>query len=153
MVLLAPLQGPVAARQAASSEKLFLRGDTVLFLGVGIPHSCALNSYFKRGDRIGFRFTAINPATGTRDRASQLVVHLNYRGQTIVLPMRDRQNVKQPEREFWIAEWKVPDDAVTGIINYTVTARDPQGRTGEFKPFDVESSQIMIVEDRAWLKR
>jgi hypothetical protein len=152
-VVLATLQGSLAAGQAASSGKLFLRGETVLFLGVGIPHSCALNSYFKRGDRIGFRFTAINPATGTRDRATQLVVHLNYRGQMIDIPMRDRQNVKQPEREFWIAEWKVPDDAVTGIINYTVTARDPQGRTGEFKPFDVESSQITIVEERAWLKR
>ena len=151
--VLATLHGSVAARQAASSEKLFLRGETVLFLGVGIPHSCALNSYFKRGDRIGFRFTAINPATGQRDRATQLVVHLNYRGQTIDVPMRDRQNVKQPEREFWIAEWKVPADAMTGIITYTVTARDPQGRTGEFKPFDVESSQVMIVEDRAWANR
>ena len=152
-VVLATLHGSPAAGQGASSEKLFLRGETVLFLGNGIPHSCSLNSYFKRGDRIGFRFTAINPATGTRDRATQLVVHLNYRGQTIDVPMRDRQNVKQPEREFWIAEWKVPDDAMTGLINYTVTARDPQGRTGEFKPFDVESSQITIVEDRAWLKR
>jgi hypothetical protein len=152
-LLLALLQGSPAAGQSASSEKLFLTGDTVLFLGVGIPHSCALNSYFKPGDRIGFRFTAINPATGTRDRASQLVVHLNYRGQTIDLPMRDRQNVKQPERAFWIAEWKVPDDAMTGIINYSVTARDPQGRTGEFKPFDVAPSQITIVEPRAWEKR
>ena len=152
-VVLAMLKGFPAAGQETSGEKLFLRGETVLFLGNGIPHSCALNSYFKRGDRIGFRFTAINPATGKRDRASQLVVHLNYRGQTIDIPMRDRQNVKQPEREFWIAEWKVPDDAMTGIINYTVTARDPQGRTGEFKPFDVESSQVTIVEDRAWLKR
>ena len=153
VVLLTTLQGPVAARQTASSEKLFLRGDTVLFLGNGIPHSCALNTYFKRGDRIGFRFTAINPATGQRDRASQLVVHINYRGQTIDVPMRDRQNVKQPEREFWIAEWKVPDDAMTGTIRYTVTARDPQGRTGEFTPFEVESSQITVVEDGAWLKR
>ena len=152
-VLLAALQGSPAAGQGASSEKLFLTGDTVLFLGVGIPHSCSHNSYFKRGDRIGFRFTAINPATGKRDRATQLVVHLNYRGQTIDLPMRDRQNVKQPEREFWIAEWKVPDDAMTGIIPYTVTARDPQGRTGEFKPFEVAPSQITIVEPRIWTTR
>ena len=152
-LVFAALQGSPAAGQAASGEKLFLRGDTVLFLGNGIPHSCSHNSYFKRGDRIGFRFTAINPATGTRDRASQLVVHINYRGQTIDIPMRDRQNVKQPEREFWIAEWKVPDDAMTGIIHYTVTARDPQGRTGEFKPFDVAPSQITIVEDRAWAVR
>ncbi len=153
VVVLATLLGSPAAGQDASGDKLFLRGETVLFLGNGIPHSCALNSYFKRGDRIGFRFTAINPATGTRDRATQLVVHVNYRGQTIDLPMRDRQNVKQPERDFWIAEWKVPDDAMTGIINYTVTARDPQGRTGEFKPFEVESSQITVVENNAWLKR
>ena len=153
LVVLATLRGSPAAGQEASSEKLFLRGDTVLFLGVGIPHSCGHYSYFKRGDRIGFRFTAINPATGTRDRATQLVVHINYRGQTIDLPMRDRQNVKQPERDFWIAEWKVPDDAMTGLINYTVTARDPQGRTGEFKPFDVEPSQITIVENRAWMNR
>jgi hypothetical protein len=67
--------------------------------------------------------------------------------------MRDRQNVKQPEREFWIAEWKVPDDAMTGIIPYTVTARDSQGRIGEFKPFDVAPSQITIVEPRIWEKR
>jgi len=145
-LLLATLQGSPAAGQGASSEKLFLRGDTVLFLGLGIPRSCSQNSYYKRGDRIGFRFTAINPATGKRDRASQLVVHLTYRGKTIDLPMRDRQSEKQPEREFWIAEWKVPDDALTGTIPYTVTARDPQGRTGEYKPFDVEPSRLTIVE-------
>ena len=134
------------AGQGAASEKLFLRGDTVLFLGLGVPRSCSQNSYFKRGDRIGFRFTAINPATGKRDRATQVVVHLTYGGKTIDLPMRDRQSDKQPEREFWIAEWKVPDDAGTGILRYTVTAKDPQGRTGEYKPFDVDPSQLTIIE-------
>ena len=144
--LLAMTQGPVSARQAASSEKLFLRGDTVLFLGLGVPRSCSHNSYFKRGDRIGFRFTALNPATGMRDRATQLVVHVMYGGKTIDIPMRDRQTDKQPERDFWIAEWKVPDDARTGIIRYTVTAKDPQGRTGEYKPFDVDPSQLTVIE-------
>jgi hypothetical protein len=145
-VLLATLQGSPAAGQAASGEKLFLRGDTVLFLGLGVPRSCSMNSYFKRGDRIGFRFTALNPVTGTRDRASQLVVHVMYGGKTIDLPMRDRQTDKQPERDFWIAEWKVPDDAPKGTIRYTVTARDSQGRTGEYKPFEVEPSQLTIVD-------
>jgi hypothetical protein len=140
------VQGSPAAGQGASSEKLFLRGDTVLFLGLGIPRSCSQNSYFKRGDRIGFRFTAINPATGKRDRATQVVVHVTYGGKTIDLPMRDRQSDKQPEREFWIAEWQVPADARTGTIRYTVTAKDPQGRTGEYKPFEVEPSQLTIVE-------
>ena len=146
VLLLATLQGSPAAGQGASGEKLFLRGDTVLFLGLGVPRSCSMNSYFKRGDRIGFRFTALNPATGTRDRASQLVVHVMYGGKTIDLPMRDRQTDKQPERDFWIAEWKVPDDAPKGTIRYTVTARDSQGRTGEYKPFEVEPSQLTIVD-------
>jgi len=51
---------------------------------------------------------AVNPATGTRDRATQLVVHVIFAGKTIDLPMRDRQNANQPEREFWVAKWMVP---------------------------------------------
>jgi hypothetical protein len=31
-------------------------------------------------------------------------------------------------------------------VRYTVTAKDPQGRTGEYKPFDVDTSQLTIVE-------
>jgi hypothetical protein len=43
-------------------------------------------------------------------------------------------------------KWMVPADAPTGIIRYTVTAKDSEGRTGEWKPFDVEASQLTIVE-------
>jgi hypothetical protein len=32
-----------------------------------------------------------------------------------------------------------PADAPTGIVRFTVTAKDKYGRTGEFKPFDVEA--------------
>jgi hypothetical protein len=105
-----------------------------------------LSSEYKRGDSIGFRMTAINPATGKRDRATEMVVHLTFAGKTIDIPMRDRQNERQPEREFWIAKWVVPDDAPTGIVRYTVTAKDSQGRTGEYKPFEVEPSQVRIIE-------
>ena len=90
--------------------------------------------------------TAINPATGKRNRATQLVVHLSFAGKTLDIPMRDRQTEKQPERDFFVAKWMVPDDAPTGIVRYTVTAKDPQGHTGEFKPFEVQASQITIVE-------
>jgi hypothetical protein len=121
-------------------------GDVTYFFGPGRPLNCTLNNRYKRGEPVGFRMTAINPATGQRDRATELVVHLTYAGKTIDLPMRDRQNEKQPERTFWVAKWMVPDDAPTGIVRYTVTAKDPQGRTGEFKPFEVDASQITIVE-------
>jgi hypothetical protein len=128
------------------SGHLTVYGDLVYFFGPGKPLNCTMSNRYKKGDPVGFRATAINPATGTRDKATELVVHLTYGGKTIDIPMRDRQTVKEPEREFWVAKWIVPEDAPLGIVRYTITARDPQGRTGEFKPFEVQASQITIVE-------
>jgi hypothetical protein len=45
-----------------------------------------------------------------------------------------------------VAKWTVPADAPIGVVKYTVSAKDSQGRTGEFVPFDVQTSQITIVE-------
>ena len=137
----------LAGQTSSSGDRLVVYGDTVFFFGPGKPLNCTLTNQFKKGQPVGFRMVAINPATGKRDRATQLVVHLSYNGKTVDIPMRDRQTEKQPEREFWVAKWIVPDDATTGIVRYTVTAKDPQGRTGEFKPFDVEASQITIIGD------
>ena len=130
---------------SGQGDRLVLFGDIVYFYPPGHAKNCLLNNQFKRGEPVGFRMNAINPGTGKRDRATQLVVHLSYAGKTVDVPMRDRQNEKQPEREFWVAKWTVPDDAPMGIVRYTVTAKDPQGRMGEFKPFDVQASQITIV--------
>ena len=130
----------------AQADHLVLYGDMAYFFGPGKPLNCTLNNRFKRGDPVGFRMTAINPATGKRDRATQLVVHLDYAGKTLDLPMRDRQTAQQPEREFWVLKWIVPADAPSGIVRYTVTAKDPEGRTGEWKPFEVETSQLTIVD-------
>ena len=136
----------LAGQTPSGGDRLVVYGDVVYFYHPGDPRNCILNSRFKRGEPVGFRMTAINPATGKRDRATQLVVHLNYNGKTIDLSMRDRQTDQQPERDFFVVLWTVPNDATTGIVRYTVTAKDPQGRTGEFKPFDVAASQITIVE-------
>jgi hypothetical protein len=40
----------------------------------------------------------------------------------------------------------VPADAPIGIVRYTVTATDKYGRSGEFKPFEVQASQLTIAE-------
>jgi hypothetical protein len=89
-------------------DRLVVYGDLTYFYGPGKPRNCILNSVYKRGEPLGFRMTAINPATGKRDRATQLVVHLQYGGKTIDISMRDRQNDQQPEREFWVAKWDGP---------------------------------------------
>ena len=137
---------PIPGMAQREGERLILSGDMAYFFGPGKPLNCTLNNRYKRGDPAGFRMTAINSATGKRDRATQLVVHLTYGGKTLDLPMRDRQTAQQPEREFWVLKWMVPADAPLGIVRYSVTAKDPQGRTGEWKPFEVESSQLTIVE-------
>ena len=145
VILLAALVIPGLAREGKG--RLVLSGDIVYFFGVGkSPLNCTYQNRFKRGEPVGFRMTAINPETGKRDRSTQLVLHLTYGGKTLDLPMRDRQTVQQPEREFWVMKWMVPADAPTGIVRYTVTAKDAEGRTGEWKPFDVEASQLTIVE-------
>ena len=134
------------AGQSQPGGTLVVFGDTTYFFGQGKPNNCYMNNRYKRGEPVGFRMTALNPETGKRDRATQLVVHLAYGGKTLDLPMRDRQTEQQPEREFWVMKWIVPDDAPAGVVRYTVTAKDPQGRTGEFKPFDVLASQLTIIE-------
>jgi hypothetical protein len=136
--------GSVAGQGAG--EQLVVYGDLTYFFGPGKPLNCTMSNRYKRGEPVGFRATAINPATGKRDKATQLVVHLSYAGRTLDVPMRDRQTAQQPEREFWVAKWIVPDDTPVGIVRYTITAKDPQGRTGEFKPFEVQTSQLTIVE-------
>jgi hypothetical protein len=138
---------PTAGQQApAGGQQLVLSGDLVYFFGQGRPNNCFMSNRYKRGEPVGFRMTAINPATGKRDRATKLVVHLTYGGKTVDVPMRDRQTDQQPEREFFVAKWIVPDDAPLGAVRYTVTATDPQGRTGEWKPFEVAASQLTIIE-------
>lgn len=138
---------PTSGQQApAGGQPLVLSGDLVYFFGQGKPNNCFMSNRYKRGEPVGFRMTAINPATGKRDRATKMVVHLTYGGKTVDVPMRDRQTDTQPEREFFVAKWMVPEDAPLGAIRYTVTATDPQGRSGEWKPFDVAASQLTIVE-------
>jgi hypothetical protein len=153
IALIAADTGSVAAFQAASATaapaegKLIVFGDVTLFLGKpGTPGNCALQSRFKRGEPIGFRAIALDPVTGEREPTAQFVVHLSYAGQTLDLPMRYRATAAQPERQFWVAKWIVPATAPTGIVRYTVSVKDKNGRTGEWKPFAVEDSQVTIVE-------
>ena len=144
-LVLVALLAPSSLSGQSGGDRLILFGDVVYFYPPGHPRNCLLNNQFKRGEPVGFRMNAINPTTGKRDRATELVVHVTFAGKTVDVPMRDRQNERQPERDFWVAKWMVPDDAPMGVVRYTVTAKDPQGRTGEFKPFEVQASQITII--------
>ena len=149
--VLAALEKGTAAiqSQAAPSgpaNKLIVYGDTAMFVPPGNPENCILRSRFKRGDPVGWRMFVADPQTGNREESAQLVVHVTFAGKTQDIPMRYRATAAQPERQFWVAKWVVPQDAPIGIVRYTVTATDKYGRSGEFKPFEVQASQLTIVE-------
>jgi len=140
-----------SAGQVPAEKKtgtLILRGDMTYFFGPGKPKNCTLNNVYRRGDPVGWRIEAVDPQTGQHvEPDAQLVVHLNYAGKTQDIPMRWRANDKNPTYQFWVAKWIVPNDAPTGIVHFTVTAKDKYGRSGEYTPFDVEASQLTIVAD------
>jgi hypothetical protein len=131
---------------APGQGTLIVYGDMALFQPPGHPENCILRNRFKRGEPVGWRMFVADPSTGKREESAQLVVHLNVAGKTVDIPMRYRATAAQPEREFWVAKWVVPADTPVGIIRYTVTASDKYGRAGEFKPFEVQASQLTIVE-------
>lgn len=147
----APAAPPASPSQAASlapapGKLLIVYGDMAIFWGGRNPENCILKNRYKRGEPVGFRMFVADPQTGKRVESAKLVVHLDYAGATLDLPMRYRATAAQPERQFWVAKWIVPADASVGILRYTVTATDDAGRSGEFKPFEVAASQLTIVE-------
>jgi hypothetical protein len=137
---------PQTAPAAQPGTKLIVYGDMALFQPPGHPDNCVLRNRFKRGEPVGWRMFVTDPQTGNREESAQLIVHVNFAGKTQDIPMRYRATAAQPERQFWVAKWVVPQDAPVGIVRYTVTATDKNGRTGEFKPFEVQASQLTIVE-------
>ena len=141
--------GAIVPSQPAPSgpaNKLIVYGDTAMFTPPDTPENCILRSRFKRGDPVGRRMFVADPQTGNREASAQLVVHITFADKTQDIPMRYRATAAQPERQFWVAKWVVPLDAPIGIVRYTVTATDKYGRTGEFKPFEVQASQLTIAE-------
>jgi hypothetical protein len=68
-------------------------GDIASFDVPGtVPTHCILTSRFKRGQRVGFRMTAIDGGSGETENTRVLVAHLKYAGATIDIPMRWRRS-------------------------------------------------------------
>jgi hypothetical protein len=149
----APPPPPPAAQAGHPSGKLVIWGDLADFSRPGTPLRCFATSRFKRGQRAGFRMTAVDGGSGEVENTAEMVVHLTYGGKTIDIPMRWRGNMPFPAQEYmhapvemWTGVWTVPDDAPVGSLNYTVTAKDRFGRTASFTPFPNHLSQFSIVE-------
>ena len=150
-----PAAPPPPPQAGHPSGKLVLWGDVALFNNPTDPDNCILTNRFKRGQRIGFRMTAMDGGSGEVENTAVLVAHVTYAGKTVDTPMRWRGAAgptAPPPRgylrspfELWTGSWTVPDDAPVGRISYTVTATDRFGRKATFTPFSAEASQLVIV--------
>ena len=168
MTLAAQAQQPAAGgaaqgrgqQQAAPQQRmpghgmgqLVLWGDVSLFEKPGTPDNCILTNRFRKGQRVGFRMTAIDGGTGQTENTAVITIHVTYAGKTVDVPMRYRGGAANAPRgylrvpnELWTGFWMVPDDAPTGMVTYTATATDSFGRKTTFTPFPYETSQITIV--------
>ena len=143
MLAIVPLVG-----QTPASGKLIISGDMAIFLGPGVPGNCNLRSVYKKGDPVGFRQSVIDGMTGMPESTAEVVVHITYGGKTVDVPARYRGGPNAPkERQGqWTAKWIVPEDAPTGIVRYKVTAKDKNGRTAEWAPFDIPAALLTIVQ-------
>lgn len=146
-----PAPAPPTATPPPMANKLIVFGDTVLFLPAAqSPDSCTAKSRYKRGEPVGFRMMAIDPMTGKGVEGAELVVSVTYGNKTDKVEMRDRSTGNNPHPGMWTGKWVVPNDAPTGIVKFTVTAKDKAGRTGEWtpatSPLNVESSLLAVVD-------
>lgn len=138
------------------SGKLILGGDVVLFDPPNGPENCIMMNRFKKGQRVGFRMTAIDGGTGEIENTATLVAHVTYAGKTVDAAMRFRgaagpdapapRGYLRSPYNLWTGSWTVPDDAPVGRISYTVTGTDRFGRSATFAPFSAEASQLVIVQ-------
>ena len=86
----APAQGagrgqpatPPPPQTGHPSGKLVIWGDVALFDRPDAPDNCILTNRFRRGQRIGFRMTAIDGGTGEVENTATLVAHVTSGGKT-----------------------------------------------------------------------
>jgi len=83
----APPPPPQAGHPAG---KLVIWGDTAIFINPTDPNNCILTNRFKRGERVGFRMTAIDGGTGEVEQTAGLIAHVTFAGKTVDVPMNWR---------------------------------------------------------------
>ena len=120
---------------------LFIQADVVS--GVAGPTICVLQSRYAPGDKVVFRATAIDAATGQVARDAALTVRFAD-GTTLPMAYGPHPGRGTPTDEFWTVGWTVPDNAPVGIMRYTVEAALGT-RSGRYEPFNVEGSLLTIV--------
>jgi hypothetical protein len=147
------LGGRLALASAADAPSLVVYGDTVEG-GKNVPkdqtaeRSCVLSSRFPRNAEIVWRMRVIDPATGQPMDDTQLdkVEVTLSDGKTVALKYSGHPAKPKPRDFYWAGAWLIPKDYPTGTLSYSVKATAKDGRSGEYKPFDIPSSLPTITD-------
>ena len=154
-VTMAAAQEAPATPPSGIVSELIVYGDIVQG-GKNLPEdqredrSCVLSSRFPRNSEIVWRVRVIDPETreAMDDTMLDKVEVMLSDGQVFEMDYGPHPGPPRPARDsYWTVPWVVPVDYPTGTFSYTVTATDPQGRTGVFKPFDIPPSLPTITEE------
>lgn len=143
----------MAGQGTQPAGKLILFGDLNAFASPSNPNPCTARNRFNKGELVGFRLFAVDGGTGEAETSAEVTVHISSGGRTYDLPTLFRGVPhKTPEGRdmplrpgMWTTKWVVPDDAPTGTVELSATARDKFGRTAEWKPQGGAPSFLTIV--------
>ncbi|HWF13002.1 MAG TPA: hypothetical protein VG272_04640 [Candidatus Acidoferrales bacterium] len=144
----------MAGQGTQPTGKLVLFADLNAFGPASNPDSCIARNRYKKGETVGFRLYAVDGGTNAAEASAEVTVHISFGGKTFDFPALYRgvphktpSGGNMPVHAgMWTTKWVVPDDAPTGIINYSATAHDKFGRTAEWKPMGGEPSLLTIVQ-------
>jgi hypothetical protein len=138
----------------AQASRLFFEGDIIRGAQPGAPGPlCALNSQFKRLEKVVFRFRILD----------QSGKELDDKGlKSLVVQMPDGQKLEarygqHPPRgeaadHFWTAAWVIPESYPSGSFMYKATATDTQGHAQTWEPFKIKTSQFNVIDGKIELK-
>lgn len=142
----ADLESTVAAQQTALEEQ----GQTLILQADIVGEGCMLqNAYINDGEaKATFRVRVFDPLTGAELGDGDL------EGVTVILgdgqEFEMRYGPHPPDGEdpdfFWAYGWVIFDGYPAGNVSYTIQATALDGRTGEFKPFNVAPSLLTVMD-------
>lgn len=146
--------GRLSTTSAQDAVPLIVFGDTVTG-SKNVPEDqrgtrlCVLNSRFPRNSEVVWRVRVIDPATGQAmdDTMLEKVEVQLGDGQTFEMEYGGHPPPQRDREFYWATPWLIPKEYPTGSVAYTVTATATDGRTGEYKPFDIPSSSLTVTDE------
>lgn len=140
---LAALAAPQMADAQGSVQRIFFEGDMVT--GQGSGPTCVLQNQFKHGQTVVWRVRILDQSgkqLNDKDVGS-LVIELPD-GQKFSMRYGPHPKGKTDDY-FWSVSWKVPASYPTGTFSYKAVATRLDGQTQAWAPFNVDSSELTII--------